>query len=218
MKNIALYLIIAFTAIAITVNGQRSSKNRYMFDEFTDGKVLMKNGSVVHTSLNYDWINQEINYFDGEEQMILTGLETIDTIYIAAHKFIPYGKFLLEVIPINTTDNLYINWKIKITNKGRQGAMGTTSHAVTSQTYDINSIQGRAMERSDQYIYDATSENSYYVRIDDRFKMFNSEKSFLKLFPKEEAEKIQSYIKTQKLDMKKVPDIISVVNYSLALD
>lgn len=224
MRNTILFLTLAFAAITFAANGQQSKQKRYMFEEFTNGKVLMKNRGVVNTALNYDWIKQEINYMDGQEQMILTGLEMIDTVYIADRKFIPYGNLFLEVVPVDD-DNLYINWKVKMKNKGKEGPMGTTSHAVTSQKADISAMEkissmtGQGgLSRSDIYIYDATFENAYYIRVDNKFKNFTSQKSFLKLFPKEKSENIQSYIKEQKIDFNNASDVVKLTNYTLALN
>lgn len=223
MRTTILFLILAFTTIAFTVSGQQSKQKRYMFEEFTNGKVLMKNRGVVNTSLNYDWISQEINYMDGQEQMILTGLEMIDTVYIADRKLIPYGNQFLEVVPVDN-GSLYINWKVKLKNKGKEGPMGTTSHAVTSQKADvmamdkISSVPGQGLSISDIYVYDATFENTYYIRVDNKFKNFTSQKTFLKLFPKEKSEIVQSYIKEKKIDFQNTSDVIKLTNYTLALN
>jgi hypothetical protein len=217
MKNTVFFVLLAFIVLPFSVDAQRSKQNRYMFEKFVNGKVLMKNKGIVNTKLNYDWISQEINYYNNEEKMILTGLDMIDTVYIADRKFIPYGNVFLEVIPING-DYLFINWKMNVKNKGREGPMGTTSHAVSSQQLDVSDIKGQGITKNDLYIYDATFDNTYYLRIDNKFKMFNSEKSFLKLFPKENAEKIRIYIKKQKLDMKKLSDVIILVDHIFELD
>ena len=216
MRKTALYLVLAFATVAISAYGQRSKQNRYMFEEFTSGQVLMKNRGVVTTTLNYDWINQEINYFNNDEQMILTGLETIDTVYIADRKFIPYGTFFLEVVSV-ADDYLYINWKMDIKNKGKEGPMGTTSHSITSQKMDMSSQRGQGIERSELYVYDASFNNTYYIRVDNKFKTFNSEKSFLKLFPTEKSEEIKSYMKKQGIDIKKPSDVIDLTYFCMAL-
>lgn len=212
MKKTVSYFVFFFIAISVSANGQRSKQNRYMFEEFTNGKVLMKNRGVVNTTFNYDWISQEINYMNGQEQMILTGLEMIDTVYMADRKFIPYGNIFLEVIPVGE-DFLFVNWKMDVKNKGKAGAMGMTSHATTSQKVDVGNLKGHALEKSDIYVYDASFANTYYIRVDDKFKIFNSEKSFLKLFPKEKAEEIKAYIKKEHVDFKKPSDVITLVGY-----
>ena len=181
-----------------------------MFEEFTNGQVLMKNRSVVNTALNYDWIDQEINYYNNDEQMILTGLEMIDTVYIADCKFIPYGNVFLEAVPV-ADKYLFINWKMDVKNKGKEGPMGTTSHSISSQKIDLSNQRGQGIERSDIYVYDASFNNTYYIRVDNKFKTFNSEKSFLKLFPAEKSEDIKSYIKTKGIDFKKPSDVIDLI-------
>lgn len=218
MKKNVFILATLFIAACFHINAQEDIRqDKYLFNKFMNGKVLMKNKSVVVAPLNYDWIKQEMNYLDNEQRMILQGLETIDTVYIGDRKFIPHGKIFLELHPVND-HILYIGWKAKIVNKGKKGAMGMTSHAITSRELDVANVRGQGIEKTDLYVFDSTSDNSYYIRIDDKLMKFNSEKSLLKLFPKEKTEAIQSYMKAEKIDMKKLSDVIKVTNYCFGVN
>jgi len=176
----------------------------------------MKNKAIVRAPLNYDWVKQEMNYYNNDERMVLQGLETIDTVYIVDRKFIPHGKAFLELWPVQD-DILYIEWKARVVNKGKKGAMGVTSHAVTSREMDVSNMRGQGVERKDIYVHDSVSDNSYYIRVDNKLKKFNSEKTFLKLFPEETVANLKSYIREQKIDMKKMSDVIKVVDFAFGL-
>lgn len=218
--NMKKFLLLhVFFACAYTfINGQEAIEQKYLFGDFTNGTVLMKNKTVVNTSLNYDWINQEMNYYENDELMILQGLEQIDTVYIGHRKFMPYNNLFLEVNPIKG-DNLYIAWKNKVINTGKEGPLGTRSHTSNVQRLDIETRRGEApADKNAIFEFDYANDNSYYIVINKKMKQFNSEKTFLKLFPKEKAEIIRTYIKEQHLNMGKISDVVRIVDYSIGVN
>lgn len=213
-----LSILVFFLCVYTFINGQDITEQKYLFGDFTNGTVLMKNKTVVNTSLNYDWYSQEMNYYENGELMILQGLEMIDTVYIADRKFIPYNNLFLEVNPIKD-GNLYIAWKNKVVNTGKEGPLGTRSHTSNAQRLDIETKRGEApADRKAIFEFDYANDNSYYIVVNKKMKQFDSEKTFLKLFTKEKTEILRTYIKEQHLDMGKKSDVIRIVNYSIGLD
>jgi hypothetical protein len=214
MKTILFFISFLTATALMPANGQENAgQGRFLLDDFTEGNVLMKNTAVVRAPLNYDWINQEMNYMENGKQMILEGLEDIEAISIAGRAFIPHKSTFLEIIPIEGNE-LFVDWKVRPVNKGKEGAMGTTSHALTSQSAELRNFRRESIDKKDFYKYDFVNENNYYLRSGNKLKMFNSEKSFLKLFPKEKAETIRAYIRQEKLSMNKFPDVVNIVAYS----
>ena len=63
-----------------------------LFENYNRGIVLMKNKSKTPAELNYDCGNQVMMFKSGAEEMILTNLSQVDTVYIGDSKFIPAGK------------------------------------------------------------------------------------------------------------------------------
>lgn len=201
-----------FLIICYTLNGQNCLQNINLFEEFINGKVLMKNKSVIQAPLNYDCVNREMNYLNNGERMILEGLNTIDTIFIAGRKFIPMQNIFLEVISMTNSNQLLIDWRTKVINRGKKGAMGSVSHTGTVEKMDIKRAQGKGFDNTDNYIYETTSDNTYYIQIDNSLKKFNSEKTFLKLLSQEKTEAIKSYLKKQNTNFKNVSDVIKLIN------
>ncbi|MDR2919980.1 MAG: hypothetical protein LBV72_11530 [Tannerella sp.] len=217
MKKI-LFIIAFFTCVYPLIKGQDITEQQYLFGDFRRGTVLMKNKTVVNTSLNYDWYSQEMHYYENGELMILQGLELIDTVYITGLKFIPYNNLFLEVNQLKG-GNLYIAWKNKVINTGKEGPLGTRSHTSNAQRMNIETKRGEApADKNAIFEFDYANDNSYYIVVNKKMKQFNSEKTFLKLFPKEKAEIIKGYIKEQDLDMGKVSDVVRVVDYSIGVN
>jgi hypothetical protein len=217
MKTILFFVFLFMTSVFLPANGQENApQGQFLLDDFTEGKVLMKNATIAQAPLNYDWINQEMNYMENGERMILEDLDNIEAVSIANRAFIPYKTTFLEIILIEDKE-LLVDWKIRPLTKGKEGAMGTTSHALTSQSMELRNIRRVDTEGIDFYKYDFINENNYYIRSGNKLKMFNSEKSFLKLFSKEKAETIRLYIKQERLSLSRFSDVLNIVEYSFAL-
>src|SRR5882724_2285094 len=74
----------------------------YLYADFVKGSVLMKSGSIEKARLNYNTNNQEISFMKDGQCMELTGLETIDTVYIYGKKFVPYHEKFFVVVNTST--------------------------------------------------------------------------------------------------------------------
>ncbi|MCC8142727.1 MAG: hypothetical protein LIO97_01545, partial [Tannerellaceae bacterium] len=91
------------------INAATAQKKKvYLFDSFTNGKVLMKNKNTITAELNYDAANKKMIYKDNGEDMILVNTQVIDTVFVGTQKFIPAGRIFLEVVPASN-GNIYIN-------------------------------------------------------------------------------------------------------------
>lgn len=90
-----------------------------LFENYNRGIVLMKNKSKTPAELNYDCGNQVMMFKSGAEEMILTNLSQVDTVYIGDSKFIPAGKreSFYEIIPV-PNGLIGINWLLKNKSQG----------------------------------------------------------------------------------------------------
>lgn len=185
----------------------------YLLNDFTQGTVLMKNGSKAVTLLNYDACNRLMKYKEKDDIMILTNTQQVDTIFIASHKFIPANRFFLEVIDM-PNGKAYINWLLKETYKGKVGAYGQTTQSTTSTTINTSYYNKGIYKNENKDVIDTYNDNDYWFFLNNKLVKFKNEKSLLKLFPQKE-EAIRNYIKKYKTDMKKPEQIIELMNYCL---
>lgn len=209
-KYVLVWLFIFGFLLDIAAQSSKEEKT-YLFDSFTAGEVLMKNGTKINASLNYDCINNEMNYLEKNERMILQGLEMIDTVYAANRKFIPYKTFFLEVIPVGNS-HLYVSWNTKVANKGKKGAMGMVSHSGTVESLDVSRMQNQGIDNSTNYVYDFVPENTYYLNLNNELKKFNNSKSLLKLFP-EKKEQIKVYLKENEVSFRNLEAVMSLIHF-----
>ena len=187
-----------------------------IFEDYSEGVVLMKNGSRVSAHLNYDAANRNMMYKDRDIEMILTGSAQIDTIYIGKYKFIPFGESYIEVIRLSN-GLMGINWLLKNVSQGHIGAYGVTTQAKveTLNTVAWNDYYG-VNENQHTEVFKLANNNEYSIFRNGNPVTFKTKRNLLKLFP-EEKSVIERFMKENKTDMKKTEDVINLINFCLGL-
>ena len=210
MKKKFLFASLFFVG-TLSVMGQQ--KTGYFFEGFTQGKVMLKNRQFAKGKFNYDCVNQEMHFLNGPTDMVVQNLEDIDTIAIAAHRFIPHEGHFLEVLR-GKNAVLYVDWRMKSKDVGRKGAMGTTTHG-SVQAIDVNARFQRVNGEQDLdlSVYKLDMENVYYVWIDGKLKDFRNTKTFLDLLPKDQRITVKEFMEKENLHMNKLDDILKVLEF-----
>lgn len=212
MKTLPLICIIFCCCFNLKAQNPDSPKSAFLFDSFTKGNVLLKNKLLSNNSLNYNCVKQVFHFMDNGQEMILYDISNIDTIYIDNRKFVPHLKRFVEYIPVGNT-MLLVDYKTKALPIGKVGAYGITSQG-SVQNIDYNPVNQQKMDVVDISVYRYKTENTYYLLQNQKKKKFNNTKSFLKLFPKEQAESISSFIKNEKISMERVDDVRKLIEFT----
>ena len=210
-KNIILlFSTIIFLSFAGRTHAQK--KRMMLFDKYSDAKVLMKNSATTSAKLNYDTANKNMMYLQGNQEMILTNNNQVDTIYISNRKFIPLHTIYLEVIELKN-EPIFIDWLIKNKYRGNRGAYGqitqnkveTINTALwTNDAYKVQSAE----------VFELENANQYWFYLNDNVVKCKNEKDLLKLFP-QKKEKIKAFIKEQKVNFKRVPEALKLIDFCL---
>jgi hypothetical protein len=217
----ALSLFILFFLLLSHMEGKAQvatiKQSPVLFGDFTVGSVLLKNGKMSKVALNYDCVNQEMHFLQNGERLILDNPETIEAVIVGDRRFVPNGDHFLEVI--NFSDcTLYIDWKTKIANRGKKGAMGFVTHGGTIKEIDVDLMQHNTPEYKDTNVYEIISQNKYYLSVGgEKMKKFSTLKAFCKLYPKEKEASIRKFASTEKLGMKKPEQIYKLVRFASSL-
>lgn len=212
MKRLRFILFILLT---LGVFGATAKKRIFLFEEFTPGKVLMRNGAHIDVSLNYDASNSDMLYIQDGNQTILLNTQDVDTIYIDNRKFIPINRAFLEICKLSN-GSLNINWKLKEVFKGYRGAYGQViqSHV---ESVNTNAFQpGTSYKQQRAEVTECKNKNQYWIVIDKNPKKFTSKKSLFRLFPNHKKA-IEDYWNLNNCSFSKPTLIIELVNYCLGL-
>lgn len=196
------------------VNAQK--KRQMLFENYGKGVVLMKNKSKTPAELNYDGGNQVMMFKNGEEEMILTNIPQVDTVYISGSKFIPTGskESFYELIQI-PNGIIGINWLLKNASQGYKNAFGVTQQAKV-ETLNTSQLNNGIYENQYTEVYKLANQNEYCIIREGKPLKFKNKKTLLKLFPNKQTQ-IEEFVKLQKTDMNNPKDVITLVNYCLGL-
>ena len=92
-KTFLLSILCVFCMLA-----SAQETNGYYFKEFTNGQVILKNKQFARGKFNYDFVNHQMHFLNGNTDMIVENLQDIDTIIIDKTRFIPCEGRFMEVM------------------------------------------------------------------------------------------------------------------------
>jgi len=206
-------LIIACTAIAAAISANAQSPadtttpRTCLFSQFEEGSVLQKNGSIAKAKLNYNTENQTFLFRHNGQNMILTGLDNIDTIYIGEKKFIPAEeKFYL--VATTTEFPLLISYTYKPTPIQAQADHNGTSRQASGVV--SNNVSEAYVSRRFQGQYDIGFIPQFWLRRGHSLYKANTERQIVRVFPQKEA-LISDYIRNNKPDLHREKDVIDLI-------
>jgi hypothetical protein len=140
-------VLVAFLLNSIT-SGAQAQKNRdgsmpqYLFPDFNQCVISMKNGEKKTLTMNFNTITEKLVFYIDPDYFDLMNSETIDTVYLNSCKFIPVGKSFYEVL-ISGPIALFIQHKGDLLEKGAPVGYGGTSQLAKSVYVTTYSSDGR---------------------------------------------------------------------------
>lgn len=189
------------------------SQSAMLFPTYKQGTILLKGNKKVNVPINYNATKHQMMYKQGDDEMILGNIHTVDSVLIDKHRFIPIKNRFYEVIPVNS-EFLLVDWNISMTNIGYKGAYGQVTHSkvhsynISAMTHDIYHTEARPT--SSLEVYRRSNNNTYYIIQNQKLQKFKDKKSLLKLFP-ERKEEIENLIKEKKTMFKNVEDVVELM-------
>lgn len=204
---ILLYILMNITKTILTtflivlcaqISAQES--NGFYFKEFTNGKVILKNKQFARGKFNYDFVNRQIHFLNGNTDMIVENLEDIDTIIIDKTRFIPYDGRFVEFLK-GEKAIILLEKEVNTREHGKVGAMGVATHG-SVQAIDVNTRFQRVNGENnmDLTIYKNEIKNICLIQVKKKWESFRNQATFLKLFPKKKQEEIKKQLKENSID------------------
>lgn len=181
----------------------------YFFEHFAEGQVLMKTGVVEHALLNYDADHQHVIFKKDGQQMVLTGLDQVDTVYILDKKFVAIEDAFYEV-GTTTPIALFIMYTTKM-----QPLVASTGHAGTSRQSGSqvnNTVSEVYLNRRFQGQYEIQFIRHYWLRKGHSMYKANNEKQVVKVFPRKEAD-IREFVEKNGTSFSNPGDVARLVRF-----
>jgi hypothetical protein len=201
--------------VICAVHGQTNTitLSHYLFSEFQEGKVFMKNGTEVKTLLNYNALTEEV-VFDDNGNILAIGkavIPQIDTVFIGDKKFIyKDGKFL-EVLH-DSSYKFFSQHKCRVIPPGKPAAYGGTSETSAIDSYSSLISDGRVYNLKLPDDFKVKPYTVYWIEKEGKLKSFLS-LGQLKSFYKKKKKLYEEYMKNHKVDFEDQKSIVDLVNY-----
>jgi hypothetical protein len=213
MKRFYYFLVFSFSFILTYAQEDSKEISHYLFSDFTQGIVLMKNGTENKALLNYNSLTEEMVFKD-KGKMLAIGkpqLPEIDTVFIRNRKFFTLNGKFVELI-LHSTSDLYAEHKCKLIPPGKPAGYGGTSETSAVSSYSSLSSGGRVYDlklpddyKIEPYIY-------YWLKRNGELSKFSSIKQLMKLYDNK-AELCKTYTKKYNVKYNDQESIVQFIKY-----
>ena len=192
-----------------------SSKSpHYVLPEFTEGTILMKDGSKLTEVLNYNALSENFAFKKDDKilAMTQTDIGRIDTVYVSNRKFIRKDGVFLELL-MKSDVKLYLEHKCNLeSSTAASGGYGGTSQTTSGRTVSSIENRGNLYDLELPEMYKVKPIKEYWFYKDDVVTKFKSLSQLKKLY-KDRKKDIKTYRKSHDVDTKEPLTIVQLIEH-----
>jgi hypothetical protein len=189
-------------------------EKRYLYPQFTDGKVFMKSGVVNEARLNYNLLLGEIEFVHDRDTLVIARKKDVNIVTVAQDTFI-YRSTYLKLIHSGTV-KVCLRDKIVLKDIVKKGAMGTPNRTSSVDSYTSLPLDGKLYELVPADDMEFQRNLEFYIIASSGEMVEFRKKNVIELFPEEEDE-IQKYLKSNKVNFESQEDIIRFADFLAGL-
>jgi hypothetical protein len=193
-----------------------SPELQFLFPDFQNGHVLLKDSREINCMLNYNFLLDEMLYIDENgKKMALANPLDIVRITMANRLFITTNKGYFEVIERGAISLVY-KWKCHIIEKGKEGALGIETDAPSVYQMNQISFDSKSWKLDVDKEAMVSVEVLPYLKVKSKCILIKAEKDFLKAFSSKRTE-IRLYLEKNPVDLRKEADLRRLTKYCNSL-
>lgn len=213
MKTIFSLQLLILSVLPSLSQVKMVELSHYLFPEFTQGVILLKNGSEYKPLLNYNSLTEEMVFDENGKKMAISKamVDQVDTVFIKNRKFITFNNTFIELIFHSKVD-LYVEHKCYIKDPGKPSGYGGTSQtsAITSYStlisdglvYDLNLPEG----------YEAKPYLCYWLMKEGKYKSIANMGQLKDLY-QDKSDLLKEFVKKNKVKFNNQESIIQLIEY-----
>ncbi len=202
--------------------GQQEEQCQYLFPDFQNGRVVLKDGTTATAQLNYSLISNRFIFIDTADKNQIQELvdpSVIGNIIIGSRIFhLDPAGMAIETVQAERP-MIFARYSGKSTDRGQESGYGGRSS--TSSIKSISALHGSGMvynlKGDDRWVVTGV-DKEYQVERNGKMKRFSVLKQFLKIYPKQNEEAIKKFIDDNSIDFSSVEQVIELCNYAESLD
>ena len=185
---------------------------QYLYPEFVNCVVLLKNGQTQKAVMNYNMATEKMVYIKDGVYYDLLSLEITDTIYMNNSKFVPMGQVFYELV-LKGTVTLFIQHSASLLPPAKPGAYGTrTETSSVTMVSTFGSSGGKLYNLKLPSDYKVILKPVFWIRKDYQMYSFVNAGQFLKIFP-ENKSRLKEFIKANKIKFDRRDDVIKLIYF-----
>lgn len=183
---------------------------RYMYSDFTMGRIMLRNGGSSDRNLNYNYVAGEMEFIQKNDTLSIANKKEIKMILIAQDTFY-YDKGYIEIIR-NSQPKVGLKQSVEfkeIVNKDSYGNASSGSATTTYNSMPANGSYYKFTANKDMVF--KKSLQYYLLTPGNRFILFNKN-NVIELYPENKV-KIKSYLKANKVKFDSREDIFKLADF-----
>lgn len=187
---------------------------RYLYDDFTQGKATFKNKKVYPSLLNYNILSGEMEFIKKNDTLIVPDNKDLTSIVIDRDTFYYHSGYLQMI----RSGELKVFSKQSVILKDilKKGAMGTVNRSAPSESYDYVSTSSLSKVVKTDLVADIDmklqkDEVFYFSTTDKEFIQFTKSK-IIKSVPGKSGV-IKNYIKSNKIKFQSKEDLLQLADF-----
>lgn len=210
-KTLFSLLIILFVQGALCAQPKGKEISHYLFPEFGEGVVLMKDGRRNPAKLNYNAASEEMVFMQNEQKLAIAepSLSQVDTIFLHDRKFVLHNKKFTEILHQDDF-TLLAYYKCKVIPPGKPAGYGGTSQTSSVDSYSSWSSGGRMYDLKLPDDFEIKPFTIYLLDDGSGWKEFKSMRQLKSLY-KKEKKRVDQYLKEQKVDFEDTDAVTQMI-------
>ena len=205
--------LLTMSFFCLSMHGQNKSPH-YVFPEFTEGIVLMKDGTKQVEELNYNALSENFAFKKDENILALSKsvINKIDTIYIANSKFIRKDNVFLELL-LKSDVELYLEYKCNLESSTEASSgYGGTSQTTSGRTVSSIENRGNLYDLELPEMYKVKPYKQYWINKDSTITVMKSLSQLKKRY-KDQKKDIKTYKKSNNIDFNMPQSVVKLIEH-----
>ena len=195
------------------------ARERYLYEEFREGKVYFRNGNTSKSPLNYSLFHREIQFISpSKDTLLLSDNDFISKIIIQSDTFY-YDRNHGHVQKIGTYGKVKLGKQQTILVKGNEKHTGYGEYSGTASVASISNFSNRNGELQQLQVNNKLilQRISDYFLIDQNLRLSPADRAgFMRLFP-DSRKDITAFLKSNETDFSSENDLVKLLEFCKSL-
>ena len=214
MKHIYCILISSLISVSSYAQTKYIETSHYLFPEFTQGIILMKDGKRNDALLNYNSLTEEMIFENnGQKKAIATNeILLVDTVFIEGRKFVVQNGKFFELV-YHSKWELFIEHKCNVEEAGKPAGYGGTTQTGAATSVSSLYSQGRVvydLKLPDDY--KTKPYINYWLEKNGELYEFINMRELKKLY-EDKKDLLKKYLKSNRVNYQNQESIIQLIKY-----